>query len=71
MNTVKKINRDVDDADDVDITHTVAVSVTATGLSSANTLPSAPDLSNNTLVVLQLKDTHKNIYGCSILGGDF
>ena len=57
MNTAKNIDRDNDNIDDI---HATATSVTITGLSSVNTLPSAPDLSDDELVILQLKDTNKN-----------
>ena len=48
------------DNDNADVMHATAATVTTTGLSSVNTSPSAPDLSDDTLVTLQLKDKNKN-----------
>ena len=42
------------------VTHATAASITTTGLYSVNTLPSAPDLPDDELVALHLKDTNKN-----------
>ena len=46
--------------ENTDVTHTAAASVTTTGLSSVNTFNSAPDLSNDELVALKLKDKNEH-----------
>ena len=44
------------DNKDTDVTHAAAASITTIGLSSVNTSSSTPDLSNDELVALKLKD---------------
>ena len=58
IDAVKNIDYNVDDTDG---THTAATSVTTIVLSSVNNSSSVPDLSNDGLVALQLKDTAKNM----------
>ena len=45
---------------DNDVTHAAVASIAAVDQSSINTSVSAPDLSDDKLVALQLKDTIKN-----------
>ena len=48
------------DNEDTDVIHAAAASITTAGLSSVNTSNFAPDLSNNELVTLKLKDKNDN-----------
>ena len=60
MDAAKKFNDDVDDADDVDVAYAATASVTTPGLFSVNTSSSAPNLLDDELVALQLKDINEN-----------
>ena len=50
------------DNDSANVTHVATACVTTNELFTVNTLPSAPDLFNDELVALQLKDTNENNY---------
>ena len=52
--------KDFTDNKDTDVTHAAAASITTTGLSSVNTSSSAPDLFDDELVALKLKDKNEN-----------
>ena len=54
------LGKDPTDTKNTDVIHDAAASVSTTGLSSVNTSNSAPDLSNDELVALQLKDKNEN-----------
>ena len=45
---------------EADVTHTAAATVTTSGLSSVNTSDSAPEISDDELVALQLKYKNEN-----------
>lgn len=61
MDASDNIDRENDNTNDdnADVVYAAAVSVT-TGLSSINTSISAPDMSDDKLVALQLKDKNEN-----------
>ena len=62
MDIADKINYENDTTTDgnADFTHVSATSITTTRLFSVNTSTSAPDLVDNELVTLQLKDKNKH-----------
>ena len=62
MNAANNIDRGNNNTDDgnAHITHAAAASVTTSGLSFVSTSTSVPDLSDDELVALQLKDKKEN-----------
>ena len=60
MEAAQRIDRGDNTTKEADVTHAAAATVTTSGLSSINTSNSAPDLSDDELVALQLKDKNEN-----------
>lgn len=62
MDAANKIDRGDDNNDNAntDVTHAAATSIITSGLYSVNKFTSVPDLSDDELVTLQLKNKKKN-----------